>query len=95
MILFQVIIDIEWGAFGDNGVLDFIRTEFDREVDQSSLLVNSFTFEKYLAGKYLGEIVRVVLLHLASLGLIFGGKASAKLLAQDSFTSAHLSQVEE
>ncbi|EGI60911.1 Hexokinase-2 [Acromyrmex echinatior] len=39
----EVIIDIEWGAFGDNGVLDFIKTDFDRENDANSLIVNSFT----------------------------------------------------
>lgn len=39
----MVIIDIEWGAFGDNGCLDFMRTEFDVELDERSLLVNSFT----------------------------------------------------
>lgn len=39
----KVIIDIEWGAFGDDGALDFVRTEFDREVDAGSLLVGSFT----------------------------------------------------
>lgn len=33
----QVIINCEWGAFGDNGVLDFIRTPHDREIDQYSL----------------------------------------------------------
>ena len=39
----HVIIDIEWGAFGDNGSLDFLRTEYDKELDERSLLVNSFT----------------------------------------------------
>lgn len=39
----RVIIDIEWGAFGDDGALDFVRTEFDRELDGRSLLVKSFT----------------------------------------------------
>lgn len=33
----QVIVNTEWGAFGDNGVLDFLRTEFDYEVDAKSL----------------------------------------------------------
>ena len=33
----QVIINTEWGAFGDNGSLDWIRTEYDREVDANSL----------------------------------------------------------
>ncbi|KAG8194447.1 hypothetical protein JTE90_011055 [Oedothorax gibbosus] len=54
----EVIIDIEWGAFGDNKVLDFMKTDIDFAVDQNSLLVNSFTFEKLFAGKYIGEIVR-------------------------------------
>ena len=33
----KVIVNTEWGAFGDNGVLDFMRTEFDETVDTSSL----------------------------------------------------------
>lgn len=33
----QVIINMEWGAFGDNGCLDFLRTEYDIEVDKTSL----------------------------------------------------------
>jgi hexokinase len=91
----EVIIDIEWGAFGDNGVLDFIRTEFDREVDNNSLLVNSFTFEKYFAGKYLGEIVRVVLVRLAQAGVLFDGDASDKLLCPGIFTAKLVSEIEE
>ena len=39
----DVCVDIEWGAFGDNGCLDFLKTEFDREVDAGSLLATSFT----------------------------------------------------
>lgn len=38
-----VLIDVEWGAFGDNGVLDFIKTRYDREVDSQSLMKGSFT----------------------------------------------------
>ena len=41
--MLKVVIDVEWGAFGDNGVLDFIKTQFDKEVDDNSLLVGSFT----------------------------------------------------
>lgn len=31
-----VIINTEWGAFGDDGCLDFIRTSFDRTIDKNS-----------------------------------------------------------
>lgn len=33
----QMCINMEWGAFGDNGCLDDIRTEYDRNVDDFSL----------------------------------------------------------
>jgi hexokinase len=33
----QVVINMEWGAFGDNGCLDFLLTEYDIEVDKTSL----------------------------------------------------------
>jgi hexokinase len=33
----QVIINTEWGAFGENGSLDWIRTEYDKQVDENSL----------------------------------------------------------
>ncbi len=36
----QVVINMEWGAFGNNGVLDFLRTEYDVEVDKTSLNPN-------------------------------------------------------
>jgi len=58
----QVIIDPEFGAFGDNGCINFIKTEWDVAVDLGSLLPGSFTYEKYFAGKYLGELVRLVFL---------------------------------
>lgn len=33
----QVIINTEWGAFGDNGRLQHLRTKYDEEVDLASL----------------------------------------------------------
>jgi hexokinase len=36
----KVIINMEWGAFGDNGCLNFLRTEYDDEVDKTSLNPN-------------------------------------------------------
>ena len=40
----EVIIDIEWGAFGDNGVLDeVLKTEWDVQVDEKSLLKGKYT----------------------------------------------------
>lgn len=92
----EVVIDIEWGAFGDNGVLDFIKTEFDRENDANSLLVNSFTFEKYIGGKYLGEIVRIVLAKFSKEGLLFVGKDPARSLFEPrTITTDLVSYIEQ
>lgn len=33
----QVVINTEWGAFGDDGCLDFLRTDADREIDETSI----------------------------------------------------------
>lgn len=33
----NVIINCEWGAFGDKGSLEFIRTEYDRIIDDNSI----------------------------------------------------------
>lgn len=33
----RMCVNMEWGAFGDNGCLDDIRTEYDRMVDDFSL----------------------------------------------------------
>lgn len=33
----QVIINMEWGAFGDNNRLNHIRTKYDEEVDLASV----------------------------------------------------------
>ncbi|KOC63493.1 Hexokinase-2 [Habropoda laboriosa] len=92
----EVIIDIEWGAFGDNGVLDFIKTDYDRENDANSLIANSFTFEKYISGKYLGEIVRVVLAKLTKDGLLFVGEHTpGSLLVPGNLTSDLVSDIEQ
>ena len=33
----QVIINTEWGAFGDNGSLNHVQTKYDEQVDKNSL----------------------------------------------------------
>ena len=33
----HMIVNTEWGAFGDNGELDFCRTKWDRNVDEMSV----------------------------------------------------------
>jgi hypothetical protein len=44
----EVIIDPEFGAFGDNGCIDFIKTDFDRDLDKDSLLPGVCATSLYL-----------------------------------------------
>ena len=91
----HVIIDPEFGAFGDNGCIDFIKSEFDVAVDKASLLPGSFTFEKYFAGKYAGEIARRILVKLQAENCFLSGKSVLKLNETESFTAENLSQVSD
>merc|ERR1712192_37001 len=62
----------------------------DKELDESSLLPGSFTYEKYFAGRYLGELARRVLI-----GVLEGlDRAVPSLLSSpDSLTTAQLSEI--
>lgn len=91
----NVIIDPEFGAFGDNGCLDFIKTQFDKAIDVSSLLPQSFTYEKYFAGKYIGELARIVMVGMNKERLLFPCQDVEGLLIKDAFPSTMLTEVVE
>ena len=40
----QVVVNVEWGAAGDNGCLDFYRSQYEKDVDHRSSHVGSFTY---------------------------------------------------
>lgn len=46
----HMVINTEWGAFGDNGELDFVRTKWDRAVDEMSVNPGKQIFEKMISG---------------------------------------------
>lgn len=90
----NVAVDIEWGAFGDNGRIDFIKTPFDIAVDAESLLKGSFTFEKYIGGKYLGEVFRVICHHLIQQNLLLSNANPDKFPKTWQFPTTNISQIE-
>ncbi|KAL4232598.1 hypothetical protein ACF0H5_007288 [Mactra antiquata] len=89
-----VVINCEFGAFGDNGCLDFMKTEFDHELDVHSNHPHSYTFEKLYAGHYLGELVRLALVKMVKARLLFNGQSSDKLMTRWSFTTTHVTSIE-
>lgn len=48
-----------------------------------------------IGGLYLGELVRLVLVHLSRHGVLFGGCASPALLSQSSILLEHVAKMEE
>jgi hexokinase len=89
-------INCEWGAF-DNEHLVLPRTEFDITIDQDSPRPGQQAFEKMIAGLYLGEIFRLVLvdLHDNREAHVFPGQDISLLRKAYSLDSSFLSAIEE
>lgn len=90
----QVIINTEWGAFGSNGALDFLRTQVDDEVDKESLNPGKQLYEKMISGMYMGEITRRVLVNLVKEGLLLKGELTEELDTPDRFYTKFVSEIE-
>lgn len=90
----KMCINTEWGGFGDNGCLDDIQTQYDKEVDEGSLNPGKQRYEKMTSGMYLGEIVRQILIDLTKQGLLFRGHISERLQTRGIFETKFLSQIE-
>ena len=79
------VINTEWGAFGDNGELDFVVTKWDRAVDEMSVNPGKQIFEKMISGMYMGELIRQVLVDLMKDDLIFFEANREKILERGTF----------
>lgn len=91
----RMCINTEWGAFGDDGSLEDIRTEFDRELDRGSLNPGKQLFEKMVSGMYMGELVRLILVKMAKEGLLFEGRITPELLTRGKFNTSDVSAIEK
>lgn len=90
----HMLINTEWGAFGDNGALEFVRTRYDREIDEHSINRGKQTFEKMISGMYMGELVRLVLIKLTDDKVIFNGVCSDVLRQRGQFFTKYVSEIE-
>jgi len=90
----DMCINMEWGAFGDDGALEDFRNTYDRLVDDASINAGRQLFEKMISGMYLGEIVRLVLCNLTEQGALFNGRKSPALSTYGKFETSFVSQIE-
>lgn len=59
------------------------------------LFLMFYRFEKMVSGMYLGELVRLVVLKMAKLGLLFDGRVSDALRTKGNITTADVAAMEE
>lgn len=90
----HVLINTEWGAFGDNGALDFVRTEYDRDIDENSINKGLQLHEKMISGMYMGELARLAMVKFTNAGLLFGGQGSELLYKRGQFFTKYVSEIE-
>ena len=91
-----IAINCEYGAF-DNEHVVLPRTPYDIIIDRDSPRPGQQAFEKMIAGLYLGEIFRLVLvdLHENQNVVIFQGQDISKLKKAYTLDSSFLSMIEE
>lgn len=95
----EMAINIEWGAFGDKrSMLPF--AEADVLVDEQSVNPGFQRFEKMIAGFYLGEIARQVIVQLIEAKEIFQEPSTlatlegSKLFSKHSLETRLISEIE-
>ncbi|KII62862.1 Hexokinase [Thelohanellus kitauei] len=89
----SVVINTEWGSFGENGELNRYSTEVDALVDKESINPGRQIFEKMISGMYVGNIVRHVIIIASNNGIIFNGDLPPKMRNVDSFPTSLVSDV--
>ena len=88
-------INCEYGAF-DNDHVVLPLTPYDVEIDENSPRPGQQAFEKMIAGLYLGEIFRLVVLDLhKNKNLLFVGQDLSKLSSPYCLDASFLSFIEE
>ncbi|KAF8699863.1 Hydroxymethylglutaryl-coenzyme A reductase, partial [Rhizoctonia solani] len=87
-------INCEWGAFDSFEHQHLPRTKYDVIVDETSNKPGEQAFEKLISGRYLGEILRLIVCELIDEGVLFLGQNTYKIEKAYSFDTAFLSLME-
>ncbi|KAJ5757364.1 uncharacterized protein N7511_006058 [Penicillium nucicola] len=88
-----VIINTEYGAF-DNERKVLPLTPFDHQIDKQSVRPGTQIYEKMVAGLYIGEMLRLILITLHEEGRLFKGQDVTRLRVENSLEASFLSIAE-
>ncbi|KAI9365895.1 hexokinase-domain-containing protein [Pilaira anomala] len=90
----EMIVTTEWGGFGDTKSESIPHTFYDIRVNRQSVNPGVHVFEKMVAGLYLGEIVRLILVDFTDRRLLFDAQYSPEMNTPYNFESAYMSAIE-
>ena len=90
----NVVINTEWGAFGERRELENIQTHWDKLIDKLTPNPGKQIYEKFISGMYLGEIVRLVLKDLSDKKLILTNVDSSGLNWKNSIQTKFVCEIE-
>ncbi len=89
----HMAINCEYGAF-DNSAKVLPFTQYDIEIDRSSPRPGEQRYEKLVAGLYLGEIMRLILVDLHARDKVFRGQDGSRLRRPYALDSSVLANME-
>ncbi|KAI7862367.1 hexokinase-domain-containing protein [Spinellus fusiger] len=90
----EMIIDTEWGSFGDKSPEHLPRTCYDNRLNRESINPGIHLFEKMVSGMYLGEIIRSVIVDFVDRRLLFNGNSTKEMNTPYSFDVSYMSAIE-
>lgn len=88
-----VIINTEYGSF-DNERKVLPLTPFDDQIDRESARPGTQIYEKMVAGLYIGEMLRLVMLTMHERGILCKGQDVTRLRTENTLEASFLSTAE-
>ncbi|KAI7900317.1 uncharacterized protein BX663DRAFT_518252 [Cokeromyces recurvatus] len=89
----EMIINTEWGSFGDQNASVLPRTFYDNRVNRQSVNPGVHLFEKMVSGLYLGEITRIIMVDFLDRRLLFDGQYTTELNTPYFFEASYMSAI--
>ncbi|KAG2204403.1 hypothetical protein INT46_006195 [Mucor plumbeus] len=89
----DMIINTEWGSFGDKNPGLLPRTFYDNRVNRQSVNPGVHIFEKMVSGLYLGEIARIIMVDFLDRRLLFDGQYTPELNTPYFFEASYMSAI--
>ncbi|CAO3631029.1 unnamed protein product [Cunninghamella blakesleeana] len=89
----ETVINTEWGSFGDDDRCVLPLSMYDNRVNRQSDNPGEQTFEKMVAGQYLGELVRTIIIEFMDRRILFGGKYTKELNTPYYFDISYVGRI--